>query len=207
MAVTHESDGSTAVSPRRGRPPDLAKRKAILDATREVLADVGYTGLTIDAVAQRANSNRVLVYRVWDSKVALVCDAIFGSADRLVVPDTGSLSKDLRQFIGQLVVHMSLPAYVKGAPGVTVEMLGDPALFRETWRRYVRPAEDGFAKILERGRERGEVTGTVDPWLLTRVVSGITTNLAQTERLSPAEITDLILATFVDGLVPSAAPT
>ncbi|MGQ0434096.1 MAG: TetR/AcrR family transcriptional regulator, partial [Microthrixaceae bacterium] len=46
-----------------GRPPDLGKRQAILDAAREVLAEVGYTSMTIDAVAQRAGSNRVLIYR------------------------------------------------------------------------------------------------------------------------------------------------
>ena len=37
-----------------GRPPDLAKRRAIIDATLELLAEVGYGSMTIDAVAQRA---------------------------------------------------------------------------------------------------------------------------------------------------------
>ena len=63
-----------------GRPPDLAKREAVLAATREVLAEVGYTSMTIDAVAQRAGSNRVLIYRVWDTKLALAADALFGTS-------------------------------------------------------------------------------------------------------------------------------
>ena len=61
---------------RRGRPPDLEKRQAVIYATLEVLAEVGFASLTIDAVAQRARSNRVLIYRVWDSKPALVADWI-----------------------------------------------------------------------------------------------------------------------------------
>lgn len=186
-----------------GRPPDLAKRQAILDATLELLAEVGYASLTIDAVAKRASSNRLLVYRVWDTKALLVRDAIFGSADRLVVPDTGSLRDDLRDFIGQLVDHMHLPAYVKGAPGLTVEMQNDPALFRETRRRYVRPAEDGLATIVGRGRDRGELEGEVDVWMLMRVISGITTGLAQAELLSAEEITDIVLAAFLGGLLPT----
>lgn len=187
-----------------GRPPDLAKRQAILDATLELLAEVGYGSLTIDAVAKRAGSNRLLVYRVWDSKVVLVRDAIFGSADRLVVPDTGSLVEDLRDFLGQLVDHMRLPAYVKGVPGLTVEMQNDPALFRETRRRYVKPAEDGLTTILGRAETRGELRqGAPDPWLLTRVVSGITTGLAQTELLSAEEITKLVVRAFLGGLLDS----
>lgn len=187
-----------------GRPPDLAKRQAILDATLELLAEVGYGSLTIDAVARRAGSNRLLVYRVWDSKAVLVRDAIFGSADRLVLPDTGSLVGDLRDFLGQLVEHMRLPAYVKGVPGLTVEMQNDPTLFRETWQRYIRPAEEGLAVILQRAGERGELQGASDPWMLTRVVSGITTGLAQTELLSADEITELVMQAFLGGLLDVA---
>jgi AcrR family transcriptional regulator len=199
---TAPSSGDEGPAPRGpGRPPDLAKRQAILDATLELLAEVGYASLTIDAVAKRAGSNRLLVYRVWDSKAVLVRDAIFGSADRLVVPDTGSLVDDLRDFVGQLVDHMRLPAYVKGAPGLTVEMQNDPALFRETRRLYVKPAEDGIAAILHRAEARGELRASVEPWMLTRVVSGITTGLAQTEMLSGEEITELVLQALIGGLV------
>ncbi|HVX18203.1 MAG TPA: TetR/AcrR family transcriptional regulator [Acidimicrobiales bacterium] len=187
-----------------GRPRDLAKRRAIIDATLEVVAEVGYSSLTIDAVAQRAGSNRLLIYRVWDTKAALVRDAIFGSADDLVVPDTGSTLDDLRDFVGQLVDNMRRPAYVMGVPGLTIELLADPALFRDTHRRYIKPAEDGFATILERGRERGEVAGDVDPVVLTRVVSGITTSLGQTARMSVAEIVDVVLQSLVGGFVPLA---
>jgi hypothetical protein len=99
---------------------------------------------------------------------------------------------------------MSLPAYVKGVPGLTVEMLADPVLSRTAWDRYVRPAEEGFRLILERADERGDVVGVADPRLLTRVVSGTVTGLAQTTRLSPAEMTDVIVAMFVGGLLDVA---
>lgn len=185
-----------------GRPPDLAKRQAILDAAREVLAEVGYTSMTIDAVAQRAGSNRVLIYRVWDSKLALARDALFGSMDDLVVPDTGSTRDDLRGFVAQQVARMTRPAYLKGVPGLTVELLSDPALFRDTHERYVRPSEEGFRTILARGRARGEIADGPDGMVLSRVVSGTTTSLAQTGRLSPDAITDLLVDMLFDGLLP-----
>lgn len=159
--------------------------------------------MTIDAVAQRAGSNRVLIYRVWDSKVALARDALFGDMEEFPVPDTGSTERDLREFIAQQVQRMSRPAYVKGVPGLTVELLTDPALFRDTHQRYVKPSEDGFRTILKRGQDRGEVLGDVDAVILTRVISGATTSLAQTGRLSPEQITDLLMGTLIGGLIPT----
>lgn len=193
---------TVATSGRRGpgRPPDLAKRQAILDATLEILAEVGYGGLTIDAVAQRAGSNRLLVYRVWDSKVSLAADALFGSGQALVVPDTGSTAEDLRGFIAQVVANIRRPAYIMGAPGLTVELQSDPVLSRTTLDRYVRPTDEGFATILERARARGEAAD-VDPRMVTRIVSGTTTGLAQATSMSVEAITDVLVRMLLDGLL------
>jgi AcrR family transcriptional regulator len=199
MAVTADTE------PRRpGRPPDLEKRRAIIDAAREVLAEVGYASMTIDAVAQRAGSNRVLIYRVWDTKMALARDALFGGDADFVVPDTGSLIEDLRSFVAQQVERMTRPAYLKGAPGLTVELLSDPALFRETHELYVKPSEDGFAAIIDAARARGDLApgADVDTVVLTRVVSGVATSLAASGRHQPREITELVLQTLVGGLLP-----
>ena len=197
--------GPTAAKRGPGRPPDLAKREAILAATREVLAEVGYTSMTIDAVAQRAGSNRVLIYRVWEDKLALAADALFGSmGGAFDVPDTGSLEDDLRAFISQQVARMSGPAYLKGLPGLTVELLNDPERYRWMHVRFVQPSEDGFRTILERARARGDLTDDVDPRVLTRVVSGATTSLAQTGRLSTEAMTEILLRTLVGGVLPLA---
>ena len=184
-----------------GRPPDLGKRQAILAAARDVLAEVGYTSMTIDAVAQRAGSNRVLIYRVWDTKLALAADALFGAMGEFEVPDTGSLEQDLRLFIAQHVERMSGEAYLKGLPGLTVELLSDPELYKWMHVRFVQPSEDGYRTILDNARGRGDLADDVDPRLLTRVVSGATTSLAQTGRLSPAETTETLLRTLLGGLI------
>jgi AcrR family transcriptional regulator len=197
--------GAQAAKRGPGRPPDLAKRQAILEAARDVLAEVGYSSMTIDAVAHRAGSNRVLVYRVWDSKLALARDALFGGDREFVVPDSGSLVGDLEDFVGQHVDRMARPAYVKGAPGLTVELLSDPALFRETHELYVRPSEEGFRAILGRAQERGEIADGADPVLVTRVVSGAITGLASLGRLGPEEIATLVVRTLVGGLLAPAS--
>lgn len=198
--------GTGAVRRGPGRPPDLAKRQAVVDATLEILAEVGYGSLTIDAVAQRAGSNRVLIYRVWESKVALVRDVLFGTAADLVLPDTGRLRDDLRAYVAQHVERMREPAYLKGVPGLTVELQSDPELFRDTYVRYIEPSEVGFSTLLARGVARGELLEAPDARVLTYVLSGTATGLAQSTRLSVEGITDVVMQLLDGGLLPIVDP-
>ncbi len=51
-----------------GRKRDHTRDAVILDAALEVLAEVGYTGMTMDMVAVRAKAGKGTVYRRWSSK-------------------------------------------------------------------------------------------------------------------------------------------
>lgn len=85
-------DGPVA---RRRRGAEL--EDALLQATWEELAEVGYGALTIDAVAQRAGTSRTVVYRRWATKRELAeATVVFVSnRNRIEPPDTGSLREDL----------------------------------------------------------------------------------------------------------------
>src|SRR3954470_22028186 len=67
----------------------------ILDAAIEVLADVGYDRLTMDAVAQRAKASKATLYRRWTSKAKLVVEALAQQKNTPEIPDTGDLRSDL----------------------------------------------------------------------------------------------------------------
>ena len=71
------------------------REREILEAALEVLADVGYDRLTMDAVATRARASKATLYRRWNTKVGLVIDALLVEKRRRPVPDTGSLRGDL----------------------------------------------------------------------------------------------------------------
>ena len=57
---------------RRGRPRDPRRGRAILDAARVVFAERGFTGASMDAIAQTAGVGKDTLYRRWDSKEQLV---------------------------------------------------------------------------------------------------------------------------------------
>ncbi|MCP4308122.1 MAG: helix-turn-helix transcriptional regulator, partial [bacterium] len=60
----------------RGRPRDPRIQQSILQATREMLDEVGYSRLTIEGVAARAGAGKATVYRWWSTKGELVLEAV-----------------------------------------------------------------------------------------------------------------------------------
>lgn len=83
--------GAGARTGRIGAPP-----AAVLAAALDLLAEVGYDALTMDALAQRAHVSKATLYKRWDGKPRLVVEALRAHAARTVPgPDTGALRTDL----------------------------------------------------------------------------------------------------------------
>src|SRR5690349_8415936 len=69
----------------------------ILDATVDLLMEVGYDRLTMDAVAREARASKATLYRRWETKASLVVEALARgkTAPHVEEHDTGSLREDL----------------------------------------------------------------------------------------------------------------
>src|SRR5215467_12573472 len=89
--MTPEAAAAAAARPR----VEGDREQEILTAALEVLADVGYDRLTMDAVAQRAKASKATLYRRWNSKATLVVEALARTKGVPVTPDTGALRSDL----------------------------------------------------------------------------------------------------------------
>ena len=71
------------------------------------LVEHGYESLNVEDVAQRAGVHKTTVYRRWPTKAELVADAVRErSADRVEVPDTGSLAGDLQALARAVVASI-----------------------------------------------------------------------------------------------------
>ena len=81
-----------------GRPRDDDRTAAILDATGELLLEVGYDRLRIQDVAERAGAGTGAIYRRWSTKEALIADAIRAFPDP-AVEATDDPVADLRALI------------------------------------------------------------------------------------------------------------
>ena len=64
-------------SPQLGRPRQSHIDVAALDATRDLLVELGYSRTTVQRIAERAGVSLTAIYRRWPSKLELVTDAVF----------------------------------------------------------------------------------------------------------------------------------
>ncbi|MFD0635070.1 TetR/AcrR family transcriptional regulator [Catenulispora yoronensis] len=95
MSTDDPDESDRRVRPRPGRKRDASRDAALCQAALEVLAEVGYDRMTVDAVAARAGAGKATLYRRWADKAELVVDAIGRMKARPVLPDTGTLRGDL----------------------------------------------------------------------------------------------------------------
>lgn len=97
----------TATSAPRRR--NEKSRVAIISATRDLLLERGFDGLTIEAVAARAGVGKQTIYRWWPSRPALVADILLEDADKILasVAHTDDLVADLVAWAKKLAATLT----------------------------------------------------------------------------------------------------
>lgn len=161
-----------------GRPRDPRIDAAVLRATVELLAETGYPGLLVSAIAERAGTSKPAIYRRWPSKAHLVHEAVFPIGAATEIPDTGSLPADLREMVLRAMVFLTTPAARAALPGLVGEMAADPTLHSVLLERFAGITGGGLGELLERAAARGEVrsdaTASELASQITDAIAGIT---------------------------------
>ncbi len=173
----------------------------ILDATLEVLADVGYDRLTMDAVAAKAKASKATLYRRWTNKVSLVIEALQHTKGPHETPDTGSLRGDLQQvFCG--VGGLSDPTSIATFASVLTAISRDEEFATAFRRDVLGPKLASSQLIYERARARGELKDDVDLDLLAPALAGIILHRLVVLGEHPTE--DAIIRVIDQIILPSA---
>ncbi len=156
---------------RGGRPRSPDTTTAILDATLELWRDLGYSAVSIDAIAARAGVSKPTIYRRWPGRQAVLVAAIERFVPPGEVPDLGS-------FRDEVVAFLRDRAEMYRTSGVRRIMAGTVAASAEDedFHRDVEPFLDKFPAgmriIIQRGIARGDVRPDVDIELLTAMING-----------------------------------
>jgi AcrR family transcriptional regulator len=163
--TTDEAARATAAAgpARPGRPRSEERGQAILDAALELVAEVGYDGLSMDALAERARASKATIYRHWSGKAEIVAEAVRCRAQEKleVVPDTGSLRGDLLEL---LTSSCEVFAAEDGAlmAAVLWAMRTDPVLAELMRTQMVEGKRDVVREVVDRAIARGECPAETD---------------------------------------------
>ncbi|MEO1913013.1 MAG: TetR/AcrR family transcriptional regulator [Myxococcales bacterium] len=153
-----------------GRPRSEEAHQAILDATLELLVEVGFSGLTVEGVASRAGVGKATIYRRWASKIPLIVEA-FGQLPGFEDCDTGSLAEDLKQMLKRYLEVFNTTALSAVLPSLAGERFHNPelsVLFEPVSKNRRQPLLAAF----DRARERGEIPSDIDIELAADLVVG-----------------------------------
>jgi len=167
-----------------GRPRDESRDIALLEAALEVLGEVGYDRLTIDAVASRAKASKATVYRRWADKAALVVEAMQtlnplprGAGDEAPCtwPDTGTLRGDLiagvRNFMDRLTSEEG-----RLIVAVITAQAHHPELAQAMRAAHYEDKRRSCRILADRAIARGELTSTAGADTFVEVLPAIMFN-------------------------------
>jgi AcrR family transcriptional regulator len=158
--TTHPAD-VVACPPRLGRPRDPSRDAVLLEATLGLLAEGGYAGLTMEAVAARAGVGKATLYRRWPSKEQLVVDAL---ASLTEPPERLARAGVRDQLVGLLEAVRRKQGSLAGQifPRLVGEAMDNPELMTAYRTRVLEPRRRRLAKVLQEGVEQGLVRVDVD---------------------------------------------
>jgi AcrR family transcriptional regulator len=158
---------------RKGRPRSDEVHRRILDATRELLSEDGFSDLRLEHVAARAGVGKATIYRRWGSKEALAQELLAELAGpHIAVAESGDTRAEL---LAAVLNPMRAVTDTPFGPVIRALLsqiainptLGDP--FRAT---VVRARRDEIARVVRRGIARGDLRQDADPEIATELLVG-----------------------------------
>ncbi|MFF8592615.1 TetR/AcrR family transcriptional regulator [Streptomyces sp. NPDC015220] len=162
--MSEASKGAAAAAPVEPAPAPgrrsriTPEREAQLyAAVLDLLREVGYDALTMDAVAARTRSSKATLYRQWGGKAELVVKAIrHGKPGDLDGTDTGSLRGDLHALVAR-EDDCGMEQNSALMRGLAMAMHANPDLRQAFRDQLIEPETAAFHRMLRRAIDRGEI--------------------------------------------------
>jgi AcrR family transcriptional regulator len=150
-------DGVTDATTARRTRITPEREAELYAAVLDLLREVGYDALTMDAVAARTRSSKATLYRQWGGKAELVVKAVRhgkpGESDGI---DTGSLRGDLHALVTR-EDDCGMEQNSALMRGLAMAMHANPDLRQAFREQLIEPETAAFQRMLRRAVDRGEV--------------------------------------------------
>ncbi|GAA0973532.1 TetR/AcrR family transcriptional regulator [Acrocarpospora macrocephala] len=189
-----------------GRKRSEASRLAILEATRFLLAAVGYERLTIEGIAGRAGVGKQTVYRWWGSKSAVVAEAaLSGGLSQQVepLPDTGHIANDLREWSRAWVARLTSPEGSGLVLALTAATVDNQEVADRLYRHFTEPHETSLLQRLASAQRAGQIDSDADlPTVASTLVGSLLYRVLARQRPPTADDANALVALVLKGCAP-----
>lgn len=177
----------------------------IFGATRELLAEGGVHGLTIEGVARRAGVAKTTIYRRYRSRTDLALAVLLDTVDNVVAqPDLGDTHAELVALVDRTVELLRSTLMGRVMQGLVSEIAADPELARAYQERVLNRRLEDVRRLVRRGIDRGDLRPDLDPEMVTDLLLG---PVYYRLFLTGAPMDDTLGTRLVDLLLPSFTST
>ncbi len=170
-AAAAPGDGSSP-RPARGRPRDVGADERILASTFRHLVEVGYGGLSIEAVAADAGVAKTTIYRRYPTKRDLVVAAMRAGTPFTPPPTDVPVRDALDQFVRGAIRTLIESGAARVLGSLLVEEQREPGVLEVFRERILLPRRELVEAMLLRGIERGEVRADIDLLVVVEMTAG-----------------------------------
>lgn len=143
-----------------------------MQATIELLGELGYSAVTIEGVAARAGVGKATVYRWWPSKGALVIEVLSRALGSVPPVETGDLRRDLLAAVKDAIHTFACSPRGAVIPALAADLVTDPELAERFRSQVIWPQRAMVVGILRRAAYRGDLPTDVDADLLLDIYAG-----------------------------------
>lgn len=149
--------------PGPGRPKDLVKRAAILEAAERMFLQQGYEGVSMDQIAAEAGVSKLTVYSHFGDKDTLFTEAATRYCEQQMPdsvfqpsPDT-PLRQRLLEVAEAFFAMVASPEAIAGHRLLCTPQMVEKGLPQRFWRSGPERLQSSFATLLRRRIETGDL--------------------------------------------------
>jgi AcrR family transcriptional regulator len=136
MRTDRSGDDKGPSRPSAGRPRDGKIDAAIVQATRDLLLESGYTALSLSAIAARAGTTTAAIYRRWSGKAQLVHEAILPAEVMAMPSASGDVEGDIRALVEATRTMFDRPEVRVALPALIADTVADPDVHSRMTSRF-----------------------------------------------------------------------
>lgn len=156
-----------------GRRRDSTKHQAILQATRLLIEEKGYRGLSVKSIATKAGVSRNVLYNWWGGEInRIVEEALLPNVKEWTTPDTGNFKDDIEAFLELTIEAINRPNVLKGFLILAAEVVNNEDELQQTTKYFRAPYALMVGKIIKRAEARNEIIDGLAPKHIAQLISG-----------------------------------
>ncbi|NIJ68937.1 TetR/AcrR family transcriptional regulator [Xanthomonas sp. 60] len=145
-----------------GRPKDLGKRAAILEAAKALFVEQGYTGVSMDSIAAQAGVSKLTVYSHFGDKETLFTEAVKSRCEEMLpatlfVPNVDGPLREQLHGIGQAFFDLITSDEAVSIQRVMMAPETDDRLREMFWQAGPQRTNAALADFLRSRAECGEL--------------------------------------------------